>query len=160
MFNINHYLFIQQILPPILRKLLMVEFIHAGTKPLREVWFAFLQFRTSTTYKLQFNGQVMYLEQILNETFDPINQDIYITDDANIEYTYIGLQSETPTEQVYIGLQGETPTNQAYIGTLAEYQSANNFIVNVPATVTNLFAVRSIIDQYKLAGKKYLINVI
>lgn len=156
----NLYYLIQILVWRVVRKPRIVDFIYAASKPLRDVVLLFNALRDNTRYELQFNGQVIYLEHVLNDLFDPVNREIYITDDANIEYTYIYLNGESGTNQPYIYLNSETPTNQAYLATSAEQLSQYHFIVNIPATVVDLYGLRAIIDKYKLAGRRYSINVI
>ncbi len=158
MFSLNHISTIYQLIWPVVRTVFNANFITAATKPLRDVYNDLLILRTQVDYDLKFNGQVIYLEHILNDLFDDVNRDIYISDVANVDFLYIYTDPETVTPP-YVYNDGET-FNDLYVETDAETLSSNQFIINIPATGINQIELKAVVDKYKLAGKNYVINII
>lgn len=107
-------------------------------------------------YQMQHDSRVIYLEKVLNEyfeiaTYNPNSHEatrkIYIVDVAAVPETYIFQPEEN--KPVYLGsvyLDRETASN---------FQ----FIVKIPNEITYDEArLRALIDYYKLAGKRYIIE--
>lgn len=146
------------LLPVWCRQSLNVQFIYASTRGLRDVYDWLINLRQQKSYELQFTGQIIYLEHVLNDQFDPIYRQIYIEDAADVEYLYIYNQIEAE-QQTYLYNNTE-PFNGIYLDTNQEQQSSNQFIVNIPNTGINQDQLKKWINKYKLAGKNYTINII
>ncbi len=56
--------------------------------PVRVLYNTFLQYRLDALYKLNFNGQIIYLEHVLNDRFDNIGRGIYIDNVADQHRMY------------------------------------------------------------------------
>lgn len=114
---------------------------------------------SDTLYKMQHNGQVIYMEKVLNEWFnvpgyDPQNhhqtKTVYIDDAPKPPTKYIYLTEEIP------------PNNYLYLGT--QYLTGEtewlDFIVYVPQDyIFEEIKLRDLIDYYREAGKKYTIQL-
>ena len=98
MFNINVRDIALKLVPPLLRKTKLVEFLYSIIKPLQTINDSFSLFRNDIDYALSFNAQIIYLEHFLNDKYDPNLRRIYITDVANIKHNYIynNVESFTP----------------------------------------------------------------
>ncbi|MCE9539757.1 MAG: hypothetical protein K8R85_11135 [Bacteroidetes bacterium] len=104
MFNyiINWDKIIKENLPVFFHKLFRLAWITALIKPFKIMHAEFLQLRDDYMYKVRYNSQVIYLERILNDKFDPTNRAIYITDlsQVNEEYLYQKIESK-PANYLY-----------------------------------------------------------
>lgn len=158
MIVIDFYFVILWLLPPQHKAPEVVDFLKAAFKPLIELHNDFDAFYAQIKYDLEFNGQVINLERLLNEQFDPIDNGIYITDGIYIEQVFIFNNAEN-NEETYLfnNSESETPT---YLFNQSEI-NPYDFIVNVPSTVVfdeNL--MRYYLNKYKHAAKRYKIEII
>ncbi len=131
-------------------------FLYLILHPLKAVNILFDQYKTDTNYKLIFNGQIVYLEHYLNDIYDSTQRRIYIQDTANAVYNYIYNQAELlPTLMVY----NANENVPVYLINNNEAVEQIDFIIKVPSSITyNQKVMRSQVDYYKSAGKKYKIE--
>lgn len=151
--KVNFKNIIAMLLPISLRKERTLAFIEVLIAPIDQLYQDIL-------YKMQHTCQVIYLEKLLNEHFEVVayndrnhenTKAIYITDSPKATVQYIYLDQEIP------------PNNYLYLG--MKYLSGSDiqydFIVHIPLIYSfEEPKIRAIIDYYKLAGKKYLIQVV
>jgi hypothetical protein len=110
---------------------------------------------------LQFTGQVIYLEKLLNVTYN--STAIYIDDVANIAYLYIANKDEGCP--LYISNESENNA-PVYIANKSEYLTDYHFKVKIPLTLYNSLGVsgldkmKALINNYRIAGKKFIIESI
>jgi len=135
-----------------------VDFVEAILKPLEEVNFNLKIFRKRSIYKVVNNGQVVYLQAVLNDQYDRDQRRIYIDSAELKDPLYIYAQNEL--KDVYLGeeylySQNETDTSASV-----------DFIVYIPVEYRPfsprdleifLIQMRSLINYYKLASKRYKI---
>jgi hypothetical protein len=155
-YNINFRELVNLLTPPILRKLKFTDFLEALLKPLEEVNFNFKIFRNKSIYKVTRNGQIVYLQAVLNDSYDNGLRRIYIEDFPIYEPIYIyPVSDEKPA---YLG--------SPYLYTDEEIYNAVefDFLVFIPVEYRpsspenlNIFLIqiRSLINYYKLASKRY-----
>lgn len=158
MININFNYLIETITPPVHRTIEVVSSLKANFKPLDQIKVLFEQFFGDVEYELTWNGQVCMLEHLLNKEFDPLNEGIYIADAINIDKLHIfnDLEDNEPT---FVSNKSES-SNPTYIHNKAEV-SEYHFIVNIPASVTfNTDQVQFYVNKYKLAGKRWKIEIV
>ncbi len=112
-----------------------------------------------TLYRMQHNGQVIYLEKVLNQWFlvEGYNPDQHKnTKTVHIANAYYArrkyLYQDYEQKPIYLG--------KTYIHKRAEYGAEYfDFTVLIPKSYNyNLVALKAQIDYYKLAGKKYKIE--
>tara|TARA_R110002111_G_scaffold140072_1_gene206022 strand:- start:855 stop:1328 length:474 start_codon:yes stop_codon:yes gene_type:complete len=147
---------INKLLPISKRKDKTVAFLYLILHPLKAVNILFNQYKIGTNYKLIFNGQVIYLEHYLNDLYDNTQRRIYIQDTANAVYNYIYNQAELlPPLMVY----NANENIAVYLINNNEAVEQIDFIVMIPSSIIyNEKVIRSQIDYYKSAGKKYKIE--
>ena len=164
-------------------------------KPVKDLYDAFILYRATALYKLNFNGQIIYLEHILNDVFDNANRGIYIDNTADLNRVYLFNSSELVTP-VYVynnydaaipyvvgefsvydnkvwvcsnNTTGNTPgvsssywnfdSDVLFLENESEYQSNYDFIVMVPAAVVfDINAMKSLVNYYRCAGKRFTIQ--
>lgn len=165
MFNVDFNIIIQLLLPPFLRKSKNIEWLKALVKPLIDVYTIFTTYRSSTIYSLSFTGQVIYLEKLLNDTYNSGLTGIYIKDDNLMSVPFIFNKSEGVVN-VYLYNFSESAT-PFYLYNQSAFISQNDFIVMVPAVIYStlqqnnnqgLNNMTALIKLYKLAGKRFTIQ--
>lgn len=142
--------------PVLYRKDRLVHFLIVLLKPIASIYTLFFDFRLYLIKKMKFNGQVIVLENMLNDLFDNSLRRIRIitiTDRLRKVYVYQSIESKP----LYIFRTSENLP--VYISTLQEYQNMSgfDFIVEVPKNVWSgsiLDQIKKIVFYYKLAGKK------
>lgn len=161
--NIDFRALASKLSPPKLRKERLIDWVVALLKPLEEVNFLFKNFRKQAIYKVVHNGQVVYLEKVLNDRYDNSLRRIYIADAFEYDPTWVYPENENLP--VYVNPEaGEA----VYIYDDSILQESNvDFIVFVPldlqpstpTTLNNfLIQMRSLINYYKLASRRYSIQ--
>ena len=116
----------------------------------------FRNFVSGQLYYINITGQVIYLERILNDLYDPSFRRIYITDAAVVlpPYVYALSDDEAPL-YIYDASDMEAPL---YLYTLDEYYTNPEFIVNVPVARSSFdLRIKKIVNTYKLAAAKYAV---
>lgn len=142
------------LLPGLVQRPLVYALLHAILKPIKTIFEDWDTFRNANVYAMAHNGQVCYMEGALNDRFDPDLRRIYINPTGeNHDPTYIFTHGEQ--RPVFLG--------HIYIRTSQELGDTGvDFIVNVPASIAQIsnFELRALVDFYRLASKRYLINEI
>lgn len=112
-----------------------------------------------TLYKMQHNGQVVYLEKVLNEWFEVEgynpnlhreSKKVYIVDAYYAKRQYIYQNYEE--KPIYL--------SKTYIHKRSEYSAEYfDFVVMIPQGYRyNEAKLHALINYYKLAGKKYKVE--
>lgn len=125
------------LIPPILRKRTHAQWLYVLLAPLRFIY-------EETLYKMQHTGQVIYLEKILNETFNPgknydpnlsieqkrFNELIYIDESVKptLQYVYLHKEYYEPDITLSDGkkIKGELLIPQLEVFKHNEYNNRNN----------------------------------
>jgi len=131
----------EMFLPTFLRNNEVKAFVNSISNPVKELY-------TTTLYKMQHNGQVIYLEKMLNEYYSILNYDknnhvatrkIFITNAPIVPRVYI----YQPIESKPLYLNGTTGVY------LNRPQIQYNYIINVPATlVYDEQILRALVNYY------------
>lgn len=165
LYNIDFPKLANLLTPPFLRKEKLIDWLIALLKPLGEVNVRFNSFRKKSIYQVTHNGQVYSLQAVLNDAYDDELRRIRIVDSIDIDPLYI--YPENDNRPVYIYPEGQDP-NQVYIYDDSVFEDIDtDFIVLIPveyrpadAQELNilLIQIRSLINYYKLASKRYIIE--
>lgn len=158
MITIDWTNFVQTELPRNKRTVINFEWLTFLLAPAIRVYDELQAFFADVRYRTAFNGQVMYLEKLLNEAFNDDGDEIFI-EDGPISDTYLFNENEL-NEDTYIFNEDETPETEVYL--YNEDESAGDeigFIINIPASLTiNEPQLIAMVNAYKLAGISYTIN--
>ncbi|MEZ5195129.1 MAG: hypothetical protein R2764_01620 [Bacteroidales bacterium] len=116
-------------------------------------------FEDSTKKYIKYNGQLKVLEYVLNNIISNIYGDslIEIEDGGRSNKLYFHNVGE-PYETVYISNVGDDDAEPLYIGNYEDYIAEYDFIVRVhqsSITTDHRNYIKSIVDKFKIAGKKY-----
>lgn len=118
--------------PVILRKERMIAWLHALITPIIYLYDKFLGFREDTNYWLHINGQVCYLEKMLNDKYDRDSRRIYIDKGKNYEPVFIYQEPEADAP-LFTFLEAEENETPPYLYVDNETTSSNcDFIIMVP----------------------------
>lgn len=103
MYNIDFEKLISDLLPAFLRKNRMLAWLQVLLTPLQNLYNAFLSYRAGTAYSINFTGQVLSLEYLLNDTYfdDGTLKLIYILDGERREPVYVFQQLENTPAYFY-----------------------------------------------------------
>jgi hypothetical protein len=150
-YDTDYYRLARLLTPTFLRGGLISAFLNAFMSPLRQLSAVFGNFRVETDYRLGHNSQICHLRKVLNDMFDPESRRITITGMQRPERTYLYLTTDLKPH--YLGrLLIETPGESADTGI--------DFAVNLNGVVLKegeAAMMRSLINYYKLASKRYKI---
>ena len=167
MYNIDFDKLIGLLTPTILRKAEILAFLRALVTPLKRIHYDFSQKRNTRNgdlYRLKHNGQVCYLRKMLNDNFDSGQRRIKIIDGNLFKAKYIYTEAEQ--KPVYLGVM--------HLNRNVDYaETGVDFIVKIPLEVWHahktetsqigeprFYAIEAFIDFYKLAGKRYIIELL
>lgn len=156
-YTINISTYLSRIIKRELRQPKVLALLTSILKPFSDVNNEFVELTDETKYLLQFNGQTIYLEHYLNDQYDNVLRRIYIetVSESNRVVLYYKTEGQAP---VYIYRKSELAT-PVYIRRRYEAVSSTDFIVYVPSDVSyDETAMRAQIDQFRQAGKTYIIQ--
>lgn len=159
MIIIDLYFLIEITLPPFLRGINLLSLLTAAIKPIVQTQQSFYQFYEDKKYELTFNGQVIYLEHLLNDQFDSVLRRIYIEDGDQTTNIYLFNNSEN-NEAEYVFNKSENKEDLYLFNTSVTYTDLD-FIVFIPiGLVYNENLMKFYINKYRLAGKRFQIQEI
>lgn len=145
------------LLPPVLRRRRLYALLRVMLGPLHGLMQDFRTFRTNSIYRMNINGQVIYIEKALNDAFLLENREIYLTDtadpiaDASVVYPDAGI-----TMTVY----EEGAADTTYIKAAGDGKLSADFIINVPSFLSSeTERIRAIVEYNRPAGRSYGINI-
>lgn len=141
------------LLPTFLRKASLVGYLQALVSPISTLHYNWMRKREADWYKLNHTGQVCYLRKVLNDALDVSYRRIYIGEGNSFPRKYIYTRAEN--KPVFLGKMF-IYRNQEYTNTGAD------FVVFVPEEIINtkIHELKSLIEYYKLASKRYQIRPI
>lgn len=136
----------------------MVSLLSCVLAPVFSIHAAFLAFTVERRRMVGYNGQTICLRHLLNERFDPLLSQIYITNHV-VAADGVYLAHPQDSVQFYLGVDAESG---GYLAVDRELNpEAVNFTVFVPQRLGALLtdpAIRALIDNYKLHGTRYAIK--
>lgn len=157
MYDFDIIKYAQYVLRPLLRKKRIFAIISVFLLPLIFVYNLFKSYRKQAVDKLKINGQVIYIEKVLNDRFFLKNREIYISDiTGKTSYLYFRKEEQVPPYLYKRSENGELK----YIQQRGEGNYAGNFIVNVPSFLSTYEGeIKNLVDYYKPAGRSYVLKI-
>jgi len=163
MYNIDFKIFIQILIPNLIRKTKLIALLTVLFYPFVLIFDKFKAFREFALLQINCTGQVIYLERLLNIIFGDGINDITITDGSFTIPFFLANKNEGYIP-IYVNNRGEL-FDTIYFRNKVEYNEDVDFIVNIPATLYNyllqnnlLDRLKAIVERYKIAGKTFIIN--
>ena len=146
----------QYVLRPSLRKRKIFAIISIFLLPLIFIYTLFKSYRKQAIDKLNINGQVIYIEKVLNDRFFLKNREIYITDIAGKESYLYRREEQIPS---YLHKRSEGAEIK-YIQQRGEGNYSGNYMVNIPSFLSAYEGeIKNLIDYYKPAGRTYVLKI-
>ena len=151
-FKLNYKRLINMLLPHSLCSEKHRAWLNALIKPVRCLYIEFLTYRHLVNYRMEHTGQVVYLQKVLNDNFDSTKKRISISDGSKYDWVRIFRTDEKKPK---------------YLKKLHLYDhltygdTGADFLVHIPKDISvwednGLMAkCRSLLNYYKLAGKRY-----
>jgi hypothetical protein len=158
MYNINFNKLVAFNVPEFLWRITDLKWMALLVSQVKSLYDEFIAWKDEVFYNAAHSGQVISLEHILNDIFDPSYRRIYIDDGLRGTQNYIFNTSENQDEP-YIFNASETANPQLYLFNNQEDTSANyDFKVMVPLTlVINQNRMKGLVNVYKEGSKTYKI---
>lgn len=154
-YNINFDKLAIMLLPTFLRKPIFVTYVQCLFKPIADIHYEWLQKRTKVDfYALRHTGQVCRLRKVLNDRLDNTLRRIRIGEGTAFPQEYIWTESEQDAQWL---------DDTFFVYTENEYENTGvDFTVFVPLQIKNerIYELKYLLKYYKLAGKRYKIEVI
>lgn len=153
MFNTDHSKLASLHTPTRQRKIRFLSLLKCFVAPIQVYQNEFEANRNNNIYKLNHNGQICRLTSVLNDTFDNEQRRIYIANGGGNLVTLI----HKDTDQKLVQLPIIVHRDEDYA------DSGYDFIVVIPSDIPlsqeTEYHIKSVVNYYKLAGKRYKINV-
>lgn len=163
--NINQW--VENEVPVEIRKPAMVKWLQALLKPLKDLHNVYETFRTTTLKKMRCNGQVIVLENLLNDLYDPTMRRFEIDtiyDELLPVYIYQNSESSASNNQrvyLYSSQAYANDTQQVltrvYLNRHEELGMMYDFVVKAPdsfTSFTDIVQLKATVNYYRLAGKR------
>lgn len=153
-------------LPIEVRKPVMVKWMQALLKPLKDLHAIYEAYRLATLKKMRYNGQVIVLENVLNDLYDPVQRRFEIHtmyDGLNPLYIYTKPEVGTANPPVYLytkqAYAQDTQNHlvKVYLHTINELGALYDFVVRTPdsfTAITDITKMKATVNLHRLAGKK------
>ena len=153
--------FKRQLLPALLRKPKLLDWLKALIAPLVSLYDDFYVFKTQGIYKTEHNASVTLLEKALNDSFDTIIRAIYINNALILDSEHYYDAPEGNPLYFYDDPNGAP---QYFLDSSSYNVYGSDFTVFLPAAIKPalpadeerlLTKIRALLDYYKLFGTKY-----
>ena len=133
----------QYVLRPSLRKRKIFAIISIFLLPLIFIYTLFKSYRKQAINKLNINGQVIYIEKVLNDRFF-------------LKNLYHRREEQIPS---YLYKRGEG-VGKKHIQQRGEGNYSGNYMVNIPSFLSTYEnEIKNLIDYYKPAGRTYVLKI-
>lgn len=162
-FDINFSKWAILLLPTALRQSRMIAWVKVLISPIATLHYDFVQKRKKDIYRLSHNGQVCYLRKALNDKFDSEQRRIKIISGSKYKAQYIYTKGEK--KPTFLGTM--------YLRDKSAYADTGvDFLVLLPLSVWNSYKteiaigeyrhypIEALVDYYRLASKRYKIQVL
>lgn len=129
-------------------------------QPLIDLFIDYDSYRRDQLFEINTTGQVIALQGLLNKKFDPIQRRIDIID-GSFYYALLLPLNTSYGDGVPIPLDSGEGSGEAISLNIHERSGLHDFIIVIPAgisTYTN--EIKGQVDDRKMAGKKYDINIV
>lgn len=155
-YRIDYKRLAELLLPTFLRRNIIISFLRVMIIPIIDIYNEFTTYKNAVSKRLDFNGQVMYLEKMLNEEFKLVSNTIYISDATTIPVLYLHHTAELQIPLYLWANKGGILIRKS------EVDFSGDFIINVPValnTAESMTKIKTIVDHYKYTGKRYKIII-
>jgi|SRR5690554_1117709 len=153
-YNINWYRLVKMLVLPAVNKPTLLAFINSALAPIRTNYDAFLSFKQDAEYRVQHNGQVCYLQKMLNDKFDNSLRRIRVQNVQPKERLYFYYEEDNAA--VFFYNNGDD--KPVFFYNPQDYYNEFDFEVLVPEALASQINLMEIeINYYKIYSKNYQI---
>lgn len=165
-YNINWSLLIKRNVDPERRKPIRLAWLHALIAPVVNMYLQFMIRRAEVLKRLQYNGQVIYLEKGLNDTFNidypaTFPLPIYIGD-PSLLIPDVVFYADTDSMLIPIMYADSDGMPGLIIYADSDYYNEFDFIVWVPTSLYDftivpekILEIRAFVNLYRQCDKKF-----
>lgn len=150
------------LLPTVLRKPKMIDWLQVLLAPLISLNAKFLVFRNQDLYKVRHNGQVCYLRKVLNDAFDNDLRRIQITDGNRYKPTYIYTEAEIKPKylgELYLYDESVFEDTGADFLVLLPFEIWNTHKKEIEIGNYKFYEIEALVNYYKLSSMRYKIEL-
>ena len=149
-FEIDINRLVMLLIPTFLRKRVVFAFARAMVQPVYSLMSRFEANREANLYNMHHNGQICYLRAVLNDAFDMEQRRIRIDDSERYDWTFV--YPEATDRPLW--LETVLIASEAFTA-----DEGTDFTVTVPDDLSRAIIPQmiSLVNYYKLAGKRYSI---
>jgi len=137
-----------------------LKWLGAVLAPLQTLNSLFREYVADIRYSMYMTGQVVYLEHLLNDLYDSVSRRIYIEDGEGTQPMLLYNKAETPESEV-IRNKAEGGIDSVLYNRVESFGEVD-FVVVLPFGEIPDFwdaQIRANINKYKIAGKRYRIDI-
>ena len=130
----------------------LIKVIMSGVQHVNDLFYAFY---SQKKYEIVFSGQIIYLKRYLNDQFDPINRQIWISTNSGFFSEFYYRVAEDLGEYHYRVSEGLGPR----LSRVNENATEFDFTVWVPDTlIYDASQFNASVNKYKLSDKTFEIQ--
>jgi hypothetical protein len=145
-------------LPAVLRKHRLYNYLRIALHNLISVQKMFYRYRLAVLYDLMITPQVVYLEVLLNDTYDYSQRRIHIVDGKEQPAVYLYVDAED--KPVLLTTDNEGDFIPLYTDSEITGELSDDFIIKIPIAIDfSATELRKLIDRKKLPGMRYSIQL-
>ena len=142
-YDFDLFKLVEQYLPPILRKPKMLAWLKALFTPIQTLKTSMLAYFTYARREARMNGQVIVLENYLNDTFDSALRRIKIKDNSGRAFYKSSVNAYTLSS-----IESVSKSKTLYIPSLSDFNFSVDFVVKTPFATTDRAFRKSSINAY------------
>lgn len=158
-YNFNVKKFVRDFFPYILRKTKLLALMESVALPIQTLVFAFLVYVETTRYNLKITGQTIVLQNYLNDKMDFIQRRIIIIH-PQITQNFIWNKTENQSPD-FVSFKNEIYSSPFVKNKNENINGIADFVVKIPLDISlQIPKIKAFIENYKLAGKTYQIQII
>src|SRR5690554_4187701 len=152
-YNINWFRLVKMLILPAVNKPTLLAFINSVLAPIRTNYDAFLSFKEDAEYRVQHNGQICFLQKMLNDQFDNSLRRIRVQNVKPKERLWFYLPEDD--KPVFFYNEVDHPV---YFYNPEDYYNEFDFEVLIPSVLTSKINQMTVqINYYKIYSKNYQI---
>lgn len=154
--NFNLYDYCSQLLPPLLRRPVLMAFLRALLRPVDDILQRYKDSTDEANARVSYTAFTAHMEKHLNDLLG--TEGVYIRDWMIEQTIYLAFKEENSAPD-YLAFKEE---NQTVVYISNDRRLLGGFEVMVPsdiATEQNLQMVHDHVQRYKFAGKKYKVTI-
>ncbi len=136
----------------------LILWLFSLCKPAQTLHESFQQFSRNIDSSVRYSSQVAVLEKLLSDLFGP---GITITDGEGVDSVYLYEESSAVSGPFFYSEAEQVPQVIYLYAEGDELGEGVDFVVNIPNSIVfDEIALRSVVNTYKLSGKRYEINLV